>query len=162
LVPFPDRNRVAVALDAPPGYLVRFFEVRGDAGRPVPGGEFRVSVPSLYGLAFSSDGRRAVGGTFHKAVPLVVADLDADGRVTRVREPHKDRSFLLDGRTRDGRFVLSPPGVLDLETEAVVAEVADPGAVGCTLSPDGRWVATGDGKGTIRLWDVSRVTAPKR
>lgn len=160
LVPFPDRNWVTVHVLGGRGCTIRFFEINANEGRPVPGGEFPVSEPFLSGLTFSSDGRRAVGWTQYVGVPLVVVDLDPAGRVTRTREPYRGTRAGVSWATRDGRFVLlRPEGVVELDTGRVVAEI-ESRSFGAALSPDGRWVATRDGRGTIRLWDISRATAP--
>jgi WD40 repeat protein len=162
LFPFPDRNWVAVVTKADRGAVVRFFEIKGNEGRPVPGGEFPVSVAEVASMDFSADGRRVLGRTALVAVPFFIADLGPDGRVTRTREPFNNTEDGVGLWTRDGRFAAAGPGLIDLDTGKNVVKIDPPaGTVGGTFSRDGRWAAAIDDKGTIRLWDISRATAPK-
>ncbi|AKJ01308.1 WD40 repeat protein [Archangium gephyra] len=110
---------------------------------------------AVYQLAFSRDGRRlAVSGV--EALVRLFSVTEPGGRV--LQAPQRFRYDGLQPSPEGGRLVMSGvDGTVSLWTLPAGAPstlAGHEGKVVTRFSPDGRFLATGDEQGSLRLWDV--------
>ncbi|MBT2228639.1 WD40 repeat domain-containing protein [Nonomuraea sp. NEAU-A123] len=113
-------------------------------GRPLAGHSDEVTS-----LAFSRDGRTLVSAGRDRTVQ--VWDVGAGSRVATLAVG--DSGPIAFGR--DGATVFTGTRLWDLATRSPVGEPLSTTAAAVAYSPDGRLVATGDERGTVRLWDTA-------
>lgn len=105
---------------------------------------------AIYSLAFSSDGK-----TLGSSGPYVVRlwDVERQKVVERLRDAHYDIEFAPD---KDQFVTPGDLAIFDLKSRKPVLKLnGDVGVYGVVeYSHDGKWIATGNDKGRVQLWNT--------
>lgn len=150
----PHGEQLACAGGSARAFLV--FNVRNERSLRI----VRSTSAEGWSLEFTGDGKRLVGGDGFQVIAM---DVGEQGRSVALYS-HKgsnpdvrDVALSADGKLVASAAVSDGYRLWDLAKAAPIALLKEPGAFAVAFSPDGMWLATGGGKGLVKIWNVSRM-----
>lgn len=125
----------------------------------------RRSTTEAWAVAFVKGGKKLVAGDGFDVLLMDIAREET--KVTKLGSHGGGNADVRkvavspDGKLAASAAVSDGYRVWDLEASKLVVHLKEAGGFTVNFSPDGKWLATGGGKGVVKIWDVSELLRKK-